>query len=306
METKSRQKSPKIAKKFYCEFCFYECSKESDFKKHLATRKHQKMVDGNKWKHDGNKNSPIHQCSVCFRTFSSRAGLWKHMKASKCLQEKSVVSEGSGEFKDLVLLLLKENKEIQKNFLELIPQIKGNAENSFNTTYSNTNNTNNFNIQMFLNNHCKNAMNLTDFINSLPITNETYDNTIENGLTKTLASMITNGLSNMDILERPIHCTDPVRKTMYVKDNDVWEKDKEFKMMVKGIKSLSLKQRTNLSKWQDANEGWDKDENLQTRMTKLVFNSMTSIEEDEKETNKIIKAIGKNTYLSNTIKDEYK
>ena len=305
METKSRQKSPKIAKNFYCEFCFYECRKESDFKKHLATRKHQKMVDGNKWKQNGNKKSPLHQCSECFRSFSSRAGLWKHMKACKYIDIKND-SEESGEFKDLVLLLLKENKEIQKNFLELIPQMKGNAENSFNTTYSNSNNTNNFNIQMFLNNHCKNAMNLTDFINSLPITNETYDNTIENGLTKTLTSMITNGLSNMDILERPIHCTDPVRKTMYVKDNDVWGKDNEFKMMVKGIKSLSLKQRTNLSKWQDANEGWDKDENLQTRMTKLVFNSMTSIEEDEKETNKIIKAIGKNTYLSNTIKDEYK
>ena len=149
-------------------------------------------------------------------------------------------------------------------------------------------------------------MNLTDFINSLQITNETYDHTIENGLTKTITHMITNGLNNMDVLRRPIHCTDTKRKTMYVKDNDVWEKDNQLNILLDGIKILSSKQRINLSKWQDANDGWDRDENLQTKLTRLVFNSMTSIEEDEKETNKIIKAIGINTYLSNDIKDEYK
>tara|TARA_R110001592_G_scaffold173351_1_gene411992 strand:- start:356 stop:712 length:357 start_codon:yes stop_codon:yes gene_type:complete len=118
--------------------------------------------------------------------------------------------------------------------------------------------------------------------------------------------MITNGLNNMDVLRRPIHCTDTKRKTMYVKDNDVWEKDNHLNILLDGIKILSSKQRINLSKWQDANTGWDRDENLQTKLTRLVFNSMTSIEEDEKETNKIIKAIGINTYLSNDIKDEYK
>ena len=214
--------------------------------------------------------------------------------------------EKESEFKELVLMLLKENKEIQKNFLEMIPYMKGNAENSFNTTNTNSHNTNHFNIQMFLNERCKNAMNLTDFIDSLPITTETYDHTIENGLTKTITHMITNGLNNMDILERPIHCTDPARKTMYIKDNDVWEKDNELKSLLHGIKSLSIKQRTTINKWQDANEGWDKDENLQTKLTTLVFHSMTDVENDEKELSKIIRAISKNTYLSNDIKEEYK
>ena len=186
--------------------------------------------------------------------------------------------------------------------MELIPHIKGNiTSNSHNTTTNN----NQFNINMFLNEHCKNAMNLTDFINSLPITNETYDHTIENGLTKTITHMITNGLNNMDILERPIHCTDPARKTMYVKDNDVWEKDNELVKVLEGIKVLSLKQRTNISKWQDANSGWKTDENLQTKLTSLVFHYMTDIENDEKECNKIIRAISKNTYLTAEIKNEY-
>ena len=68
-------------------------------------------------------------------------------------------------------------------------------------------------------------MNLTDFIESLPITNKTYDNTIKNGLTNTITNMMVDGLNELDILERPIHCTDTKRKTIYVKENDVWEKD---------------------------------------------------------------------------------
>ena len=159
---------------------------------------------------------------------------------------------------------------------------------------------------MFLNDHCKNAMNLTDFIHSLPITSETYDNTIENGLTKTITNMMVNGLNDLDILERPIHCTDASRKTLYVKDSDKWERDNEMLHMMKGIKELSLKQRTLIRKWKEANSGWDTDDNLQSRMTSLVFNSMTQIEDDEKETSKIIRSISKNVYLNNCIKNEYK
>ncbi len=93
---------------------------------------------------------------------------------------------------------------------------------------------------------------------------------------------------------------------MYVKDNDVWEKDNDLNVIMHGIKSLTDKQRMSLSKWQEANSGWDRDENLQTRMTKLVYNSMTNVENDEKEISKIIRAIGKNTYLNNEIKDSFK
>ena len=152
---------------------------------------------------------------------------------------------------------------------------------------------------MFLNDHCKNAMNLTDFIQSLPITSETYDSTIENGLTKTLANMMVNGLNDLDILERPIHCTDASRKTLYVKDADNWERDNDLLHILKWIKELSLKQRTMINKWKEVNEGWKTDENLQSKMTNLVFNSMTQIENDEKETGRIKKSISKKVYLDN-------
>jgi len=178
--------------------------------------------------------------------------------------------------------------------------------NSHNNITNNTINNNQFNIQMFLNEKCKNAMNLTEFIQSLPVTAETFDNTIENGLTKSITTMITNGLNNMDVLERPIHCTDVNRKTLYVKDNDTWEKDNELKRLLDGIKDLSIKQRVNISKWHDANEGWETNANLQTRLSSLVFHTMEDIENNDKEMGKIIRVVSKNTYLTQDMKNMYK
>jgi hypothetical protein len=198
--------------------------------------------------------------------------------------------------------MLLKNQDVMEKMIEMMPSMGVN--NSHNVNSNNTTN-NQFNIQMFLNDHCKNAMNLSDFIQSLPITSETYDSTIENGLTKTITSMMVNGLNDLDILERPIHCTDASRKTLYVKDSDKWEKDNELLYIVKGIRQLSLKQRTMINKWKDANEGWKTDDNLQSRMTHLVCNSMSQIESDEKETGKIIRSISKNVYLDNETKKEY-
>jgi hypothetical protein len=265
------------------------------------------------------QKSPRHYQCNCGKQYVYKQGLYKHTKTCKwCFMGLNNTDDTSSEitisntvkndsdvdsFKDLVVLLLKENKEIQKKFVDLIPNIQGNNNNNIITT---TTTNNQFNINMFLNDHCKHAMNLTDFIDSLPITNETYNHTIENGLTETITHMITDGLNNMDILKRPIHCTDPARKTMYVKDNNVWEKDNELNKVLNSIKTIALKQRTMINKWQNANIGWKEDDTLQTKLTNLVFNSMTDIENDKKECNKIIRAISKNTYLNNTIKDVYK
>ena len=267
------------------------------------------------------QKSPRHFQCECGKKYVYKQGLYKHGKTCKyylgdinyslessnelIVKNSSINDSSVDNFKDLVVLLLKENKEIQKNFVDLIPHIQGNNTNTNSHNIITTNN-NQFNINMFLNDHCKNAMNLTDFIDSLPITNETYDHTIENGLTKTITNMVVDGLNNMDILKRPIHCTDPARKTMYVKDNNVWEKDNELNKIINSIRTIALKQRTMISKWQNANIGWKEDENLQTKLTNLVYNSMTDIENDEKECNKIIRAISKNTYLNNSIKDVYK
>ena len=312
------KKYPNISYKFCCTTCDYKCNKNSEYNKHLSTRKHKILQNPT--------SNPIHYTKQtftckCGKEYKHSSTLYHHKK--KCNSNYDVVNINEANTntnniptvdidKELLIKMLLKNQDIMEGvilknsdvmdkMIEMMPNMGMNiSNNSHNTT------NNQFNIQMFLNDHCKNAMNLTDFIQSLPITSETYDSTIENGLTKTITSMMLNGLNDLDILERPIHCTDATRKTLYVKDSDTWEKDNELLHILKGIKDLSLKQRTLISKWREVNKGWRTDENLQSKMTNLVFNSMTQIESDEKETGKIIRSISKNVYLDNETKQSYK
>ena len=322
-------------KKLRCDVCSFECSRNCDFNRHLRTRKHEietKMkqnetsiqgnnsLDAQKASIEGckdevpndaflasNSSDLDHECEYCALSFKSRTTLWRHRKVCLKKQWNNQIQNGNnvGDVidKDVLIKMLLKNQDVME---KMVTNLGNN--NSHNNSHNNLNshNNNTFNIQMFLNEHCKNAMNLTDFINSLPITNETYNHTIENGLTNTITNMMLTGLNQLDVLERPIHCTDSNRKTLYVKDDDVWEQDKELVKILSGIKTVALKQRTMIDKWKEANEGWKENENLQNKLTSLVFNSMTDIENMEKETNKIIRAISKNTYLTNEIKNEYK
>ena len=296
------EKNSKKLLKFSCDFCDFVCSNKQDYTRHLSTRKHKMMTN----------NDPQHSneyICLCGKKYKYRQGLSIHKKTCTFVEEteeKTYKNDDKlGEFqldKELLIKLLLKNQDVMEKMMEIMPKLGNNSHN--NITNNNTTN-NQFNIQMFLNEHCKNAMNLSDFIDSLPITAETYDNTIENGLTKTLTNMITNGLNKLDILERPIHCTDATRKTLYVKEANNWEKDTELLKILLGIKQLARKQRTMISEWKDVNEGWEKDDNIQTKLTTLICHSMTDIENDEKETSKIIRAISKNVYLDNEAKQQY-
>jgi len=308
---------PENAGKFYCEKCDFKCRKKSNWNIHINTRKHQmdyKGVTMNTFLMP--EHAEKFECDDCGNTYKFRQGLYKHKKKCSIVQAKEISNTNNiptisninsnidmEKMTEMFKYMMTQNQDfISDIFDKVIPNI---GNNSHNTNSHNTTN-NQFNIQMFLNDHCKNAMNLTDFIQSLPITSETYDSTIENGLTKTITNMMVNGLNDLDILKRPIHCTDANRKTLYVKESDKWEKDSELLHLLKGIKELSLKQRTLISKWREVNEGWQTDDKLQSKMTNLVFNSMTQIESDEKETGKIIRSISKSVYLDNETKQSYK
>jgi len=300
---------PKNAEKFICKNCNFSCSKKSNWDKHLMTRKHINETNETKNETNETEKMPLqYVCKICNKIFNSRTTLWRHNKKCQKMPKNAVCSDiGSSVFdKELLVKMILQNQDVMNKMIELMPQVGyTNSHNTVNNTLTNSNNTNHFNIQMFLNEHCKNAMNLTDFIESLPITAETYDNTLENGLTKSMTHLITNGLSQLDVLERPIHCTDTARKTLYVKENNAWEKDNELLTLMKGVKKIIFKQRTMLKKWQNANEGWDTDELLQEKMTKLVFHSMKDVGNDEREMSKIIRAISKNVYLDNDTKSKY-
>ena len=312
----------KNAKELCCIKCDFVCSKQSDWNRHILTRKHthdSKMVVN-----DSNitpKNAVIFECK-CGKTYKWESGYYRHKKSCLSHQDEYTPSEMdknnmnnlTNEFqldKELLIKMLLKNQDVMEKLAEVVPMMMeimpklGNQSNNNNNTNSLNTTNNQFNIQMFLNEHCKNAMNLSDFIDSLPITAETYDHTIQNGLTKTITNMITNGLNKLDILERPIHCTDATRKTLYVKEANNWEKDTELLRILLGIRKLARKQRTMISEWKDVNDGWEKDDNIQTKLTTLICHSMTDIENDEKETSKIIRAISKNVYLDNEAKQQY-
>jgi hypothetical protein len=311
----TNENSPKLANKKSCIVCDYTCIKHSDYIKHTMTRKHKILTNTNK---NSPKLAKIYECG-CGKVYKHSSSLCGHKKVCFIVQESKPETikciPTTDIDKELLIKMLLKNQDIMEGvilkngdvmdkMIEMMPNV-GNNTNIHNNTNSHNTTNNQFNIQMFLNEHCKNAMNLTDFIQSLPITSETYDSTIENGLTKTITNMMVNGLNELDILERPIHCTDASRKILYVKDSDKWEKDNELLYILKGIKELSLKQRTMIRKWKDANREWNTDDKLQSKMTNLVFNSMTQIESDEKETGKIIRSISKTVYLNNEAKNKY-
>jgi len=319
MTKNPNNKTPKNAKKLICETCDFKCNKQSDYNRHLITHKHKILINPN----IATPKTPIYYECECGKKYKHSSSLSAHKKKCILLQkdkedlvkEEDLIKEEDIQYvssseinKDILLMLLKKqdfmeelvfkNQEFMNKMMEVMPQI-GNITNN-NNCHNKT-----FNINMFLNEHCKNAMNLTDFIESLPITDKTYDNTIKNGLTNTITTMMVDGLNELDILERPIHCTDTKRKTMYVKENDVWEKDKELIKTLTGIKKTALNNRMKLNKWQDVNDGWMVRENIQMKYLSLVSNVMTIIEDEDKEINKIINAIGKKVYLDEDTKKEY-
>ena len=308
--------TPKNAKKIECKKCNFQCSKQSDWNRHILTRKHNndsKMIVNDSILTP--KNAKSEYVCDCGKTYKWDSGFYRHKKKCSIIQKEETTNSNTISTTDidkelLMKMLLKnqdimegilfKNSDVMNKMMEVMPQIG-------NTTNTNSHNTTNnqFNINMFLNEHCKDAMNLTDFIESLPITNKTYDDTIENGLTKTITNMMVNGLKELDILDRPIHCTDTKRKTLYVKEADIWEKDKKLNKLLAAIQQIASKQRMLIDKWQEANKGWETEENIQTKLTTLIFNVMTDIENNEKETKKIINAIGNKVYLDEEIKNHY-
>ena len=198
--------------------------------------------------------------------------------------------------------LIQSHAETQhKQLLELLPHLG----NTTNNTMSNSNNkTNNFNVNMFLNEHCQNAMNISDFIESLPITYQDLDNTRKHGLSESISNMVIKGLDDMSIYERPIHCTDPSRKTVYVRDNDEWIKDENNEIMQKSSVRLAIKQRNNVKVWKDEYMVGKVSDTTQINYHDMVINCLKFIEHDEKIRNKIVKKICQATHLTVDVKQK--
>jgi uncharacterized C2H2 Zn-finger protein len=267
-------KTPQNPQIFSCQICDYSCSNKKDYKKHLLTRKHQKKEIINDLTMSGNKKIPINvenekkfACESCNKVYKDNSGLWRHKK--KCLGKKEeTLKEEEKEPKkdnDIVLLLLKENQEFKQLIIE---QNKQNSEmqkqmlelvQKPTTTINGNNNCNNrFNLNVFLNEKCKDAMNIMDFVDSLKLTLQDLEKTAELGYVKGITNIIMNGLNQLDVCKRPIHCSDLKRETLYIKDNNAWEKENdEKKKITRAIRHISIKNAKQVGEWTKENKGYN-------------------------------------------------
>jgi hypothetical protein len=236
--------SKKRAENFYCNYCNYTCSRKTNYERHLLTAKHIQEINGNKWK---SKNEQNHICSVCNKIFKTNSGLWKHTQkcqenkidTNKKITEQSQISDMVSS--DIVMQLIKENQEFKTLLVEqnklMIEQQEENqklqsqlieaVKDSGNTYNNNTINNNNqkFNLNFFLNTTCKDAMNMSDFIENMEINFKDIENIGKNGYVNGMTEMILSRIKELDVTKRPLHCTDLKRETMYIKDNNEWSKD---------------------------------------------------------------------------------
>ena len=297
MATLGDKKRAKKGTEFYCSECSFVCSKKYSWDRHIATSKHklvtnwQQMVTqkGQKEHDDYGK----YFCENCDKSYESRNGLWRHKKT--CVlpcQNKNSLPELTPE---LILTLIKQHSDYQQLIMEQNKTIVDLAKNAGN--YNNTTNFYNksFNLQFFLNETCKDAMNITDFVNSLQLQLSDLERVGELGYVEGISKIIINNLKDLDITLRPVHCTDKKRETIYVKDEDKWEKDEEKKKMHKLIKKVADKNARLLPNFKERYPDYNKASSIVSdQYNKILVESMGGPgENDYDKEEKIIKRVSK-------------
>lgn len=291
---------------FECKTCDFICSKKSNYVKHLITSKHKTLTNNG----NVNKNARIFDCVLCNKSYRSRVGLWKHEKI--CTNNEKIMNNltdndvGSFKYekeinsaitKDMFMELINDNKEMIKIIKDQQEQIKCLIPKMGNTINNTTNNTN-FNLNLFLNEQCKDAINIDDFIQSLKITLEDLYFTRKNGIAQGISNLMINGLKELDVYKRPIHCTDLKRDIVYIKDHNKWEKDDNKKIMKKTIENVANMQRNKISDWVDLHPDWFEDEKLQYEYLTILNKITEPIECDDKLEKKVIRNITKEVQIS--------
>ena len=255
--------SANSAKKYNCEFCNISCSKKNDWDRHINTRKH-KCKSGVQ-NLDIENSAKKYECK-CGRLYNTNCGLWKHMRKNICSNEEIntyteniIINDNPHDVNlltNLIMEVVKSNSDLQKQTLDMQQQILEACKNNNITTNNNINNNSHnktFNMQVFLNEKCKDAMNLTDFVNSMTLQFSDLEELGELGYVEGISRQMVRKLNEMDVYKRPIHCSDLKRETVYVRDNDVWEKETElYEKLRKAIKYITKKNGDLMIPWRDA------------------------------------------------------
>jgi hypothetical protein len=300
MTTLDNEKLLKSCELFFCKKCDYNTERRSSYVKHLSTRKHQKTTQNNA-KVVKSCDKP-YECAFCEKLFSDRAGLWRHKKKCYDYNDEELATKhdlnNTPELVTLITELVKSNNELQHSILEICKN--GTMNNSNNTTNINSNNKS-FNLQFFLNETCKDAMNIMDFVDSIQLQLSDLEKVGEIGYVEGISNIIVKNLNALDVTKRPIHCTDKKREVLYVKDEDKWEKENtEKEKITKAIQKVVHKNIQQIPDWVKQNPHCkDSDSKKNDQYLHLLINSMSGSDEDEVETNmnKIIHNISKEVVI---------
>ena len=277
--------------------CDYNTCKKGNLNNHFLSKKHKNneiTTENNIIKQDLSKK---YQCQNCDKNFKDRAGLWRHKK--KCKIEENKIFELTNE---TIINILKQNSEFQQMLLEqnkTIIELSKNNSITNNTTHTNSHNKS-FNLQFFLNETCKNAMNITEFVNSLQLQLSDLEKVGEVGYIEGISNIIIKNLNALDITLRPVHCTDKKRETMYIKDEDKWEKEDETKAkMHKMVRRVSNKNIDLISDFKKLYPDWKKSTSrVSDQFNKIVIESMGGAgDNDFEKEEKIIKKISKEVLI---------
>ncbi len=289
--------------KFCCSDCDFKCIKQSDWNRHICTKKHMYRHIGNNMEKMETKKPAEHICN-CGKIYISNSGLWKHKKNCKNLdkeeeyefKEQDVNEDNFKITSKMFYDLLKQNNELQKSLIEMSKE-RGPIINT------NNNNCNNktFNLQVYLNETCKDAINLTDFVDSIKVQIKDLEKVGEKGYAQGISDIFINNLQQLNTHSRPIHCSDSKRETLYIKDENHWTKDDEQKTtLTKAIKQVANKNIKQISEWQKQNPEYKDPESKQNdKYMNIVLNSMSGStnEEANKNYEKIIKNVIKETII---------
>ena len=294
METEKNEKNEFI---HICNLCNFKCYYLSDWNRHIITAKHLKTTNNNEKNLENLK--PKYVCNNCEKEYNDRAGLWRHKK--KCFENKEIQESKIEQYEksitpELVIEIIKQNQELQKQNNELQKQMLEVIKNGTNNTNNINSHNKTFNLQVFLNETCKNAMNIMDFVDSIKIQLSDIESIGELGYVNGMSKLIIKHLNALDENMRPIHCSDPKRDSLYVKDQNVWEKeDPDNKRIKKAIKYISHKNICALPEWKAKYPDCIYSDSLKSdQYNHIVIEAMGgSGDNDAEKADKIVKKIAK-------------
>ena len=308
MVVKDSKISTKNDKKYCCQCCDFNTSKKTDFVKHLATDKHKKRQNGSEMVVNDSKistkNEKIHKC-LCGKVYKYDSGYYRHKK--KCSGTETINEIGLTD-KELLHILIQQNQKLM-NIVE-----NGTNNTTNNNTNTNTNNSHNttnnvdaktFNLNFFLNETCKDAMNISEFVSSIKVNLQDLENTGKKGYIQGISNIILKNLNELEQSFRPIHCSDSKREVFYIKENDEWQKEHDEKpILTKAIKVIANENIKQIKHWRDKYpDCTDSDSKKNNTYLKIVSNSMNGLTEQEgnKNIDKIISNIAKEVTIDKTL-----